>query len=111
MIGFAGTQEIRPLERKRIDIWRVKWAKILMTYSSVISDASSLTPVTLLQSLTEGNSPVSKRYFAPLAQIIPDLQTTRICRELPDEDWLPLGVLRVLHEVRSGRGFLQEVAV
>lgn len=80
-----------------------------MTHSSAISNVSSL-PVTLLQSLTEGNSPVSKRFFAPLAEIIPDLQTTRICLELPDEDWLAIGVLRVLHEVRSGRGFLQEVA-
>lgn len=109
MIGFAETQEIRPLEQKRIDIWWVRWPKIFMPHTSVTFDASSL-PVNLLQSLTEGNSPVSQRFFAPLAQIIPDLQTTRICLELPDEDWLPLGVLRVLHEVRSGRGFLQEVA-
>ena len=109
MISIAGAQEIWPLERKRIDIWRVEWAKIFMTSFSVIPDASS-SPVTLLQSLTEGNSPVSKRFFAPLAQIIPNLQTMRICLELPDEDWLSLGVLRVLHEVRSGRGFLQEVA-
>ena len=109
MISIAGTKEICPLERKRIDIWSAKWPKKIMPYTSVFPNTSS-SPVTLLQSLTDGNSPVSKRFFAPLAQIIPSLQTTRICLELPDEDWLPLGVLRVLHEVRSGRGFLQEVA-
>jgi len=110
MIGGAGTQEILALERKRIDIWWVKWPKIFMPNTSANSDAPFSTQATLLQTLIKGTSPVSKNFFGPLAQIIPDLQATRICLELPDEDWLSLGVLRVLHEVRSGRGFLQEVA-
>ena len=81
-----------------------------MAHTSINSDTSSFASKTLLQSLTQGNSPVSERFFSPLAQIIPALKTSRICLELPDEDWLSLGVFRVLHEVRSGRGFLQEVA-
>jgi hypothetical protein len=82
-----------------------------MANSSVNSSASSFANPTLLQSLTEGNSPVSERFLAPLAAIIADLQTARVCTVLPDEDWLALGVLRVLHEARSGRGFLQETAL
>ncbi len=42
--------------------------------------------------------------------IVPQLSQTRGCPELSDADWMALGTLRVLHEVRSGRGFLQEVA-
>jgi len=82
-----------------------------MANSSINTDAYSLANPTLLRTLTGGDSPVAERFLAPLSEVIPDLQTIRDCRVLPDEDWLALGVLRVLHEARSGRGFLQETAL
>jgi len=59
--------------------------------------------------MTNGDAPLGGRFLAPLEAILPKLTSTRACPELPDSDWLALGVLRVLHAVPSGRGFLQEI--
>lgn len=80
-----------------------------MANTSIISSSPFATPSRLLAGLLDGGSPVAERFFNPLAQIIPKLATTRICPDLPDEDWLALGVLRVLFDVPSGRGFVQQV--
>lgn len=65
----------------------------------------------VLNTLASNFTPVGARYFEPLEAILPKLTKVRDCPDLSDADWLALGTLRVLHEVRSGRGFLQEVAV
>ena len=109
MIIRAKGEERAVIAQKEIDIWLGRWAKIFMAYSSTNSNPFCFAHPTLFRSLTEGGSPVAERVLAPLAEILPKLQTTRECPELPDEDWLTIGVLRVLHEVKSGRGFLQEV--
>lgn len=80
-----------------------------MANTSIISSSSFAASPRLLAGLLDGGSPVAERFLDPLARIIPRLSTTRICPELPDEDWLALGVLRVLFDAPSGRGFLQEV--
>lgn len=80
-----------------------------MANTSIISSWPFAAPSRLLAGLLDGGSPVAERFLSPLAQIIPKLATTRVCPELPDEDWLALGVLRVLFDVPSGRGFLQQV--
>lgn len=59
--------------------------------------------------MTDGETPLGGRFLAPLEAILPELTGMRACPELPDSDWLALGVPRVLHEVPSGRGFLQEI--
>jgi hypothetical protein len=42
-----------------------------------------------------------------LADLWPRLQSTRLCPELSDFDFLRLGVQRVLSQAKSGRDFLQ----
>ncbi len=104
-----GRQKRTAFLQKRIDIWVVKWAKIFMANTSIISSSPLVPTARLLAGLLDGGSPVAERFLDPLAQIIPKLCTTRACSELPDEDWLALGVLRVLYDAPSGRGFLQQV--
>jgi hypothetical protein len=53
---------------------------------------------------------VAHRFFAPLLDLLPSCQHSRLCPALPDSDWLRLLVGRVLHQVPSGRAFLQEYA-
>lgn len=65
---------------------------------------------TLFESLTTGDTPVSERFLSPLSAILSQLSTVRQCPDLPDADWLALGIHRTLHEVKSGRAFLQERA-
>lgn len=79
-------------------------ANISVNSSSPFSASSRL-----LSGLLDGGSPVAERFLDPLAEILPQLTASRVCHELPDEDWLALGVLRVLFDSPSGRGFLQEV--
>ena len=80
-----------------------------MANISIISSALSLSASRLMAASLAGNRPVAERFLSPLANILGELTTTRRCPELPDADWLALGVLRVLHDAPSGRGFLQEV--
>jgi hypothetical protein len=95
--------------QKEVDIWSGGWAKIFMVNTSINPSSRFSLSSRLLRGLLDENSPVASRFLSPLAEVLPRLVTTRVCRELPDEDWLALGVLRVLFDVRSGRGFLQEV--
>jgi hypothetical protein len=54
------------------------------------------------------NPTVSQQLFQPLHQQLTQCDATRSCPVLPDEDWLQIGLARILHECKSGRGFLQE---
>jgi len=51
---------------------------------------------------------VNEAFFQPLLDSLVGATHTRPCPELPDEDWLRLGVQRVLEGSESGRAFLQE---
>jgi len=53
---------------------------------------------------------VSHTLFSPLEALLPSCQNLRDCPALSDALWLQLGVERVLHELPSGRGFLQQHA-
>lgn len=55
-------------------------------------------------------STVAQRFFAPLDQLLPHARHSRHCPALPDADWLRLLVTRVLHDLPSGRAFLQQYA-
>ena len=50
------------------------------------------------------------RFFAPALDLLSDCAHRRHCPELPDSDWLRLGVHRCLQPQTSGRGFLQTLA-
>lgn len=51
---------------------------------------------------------VDEAFFQPLSPIVAGSPCTLPCRELPDEDFIRLGIQRVLETSPSGRGFLQE---
>ena len=51
---------------------------------------------------------VNDRFFEPLNEAIAAASGLWPCREFPDEQWLRMGVQRVLEASESGRGFLQE---
>lgn len=51
---------------------------------------------------------VTDAFYQPLDGLVAASPHTRPCPELGDEQWLRLGVARVLEAVGSGRGFLQE---
>jgi hypothetical protein len=51
---------------------------------------------------------VNQAFFQPLTTALAHATHTRPCPELPDEDWLRLGVQRVIEGSESGRAFLQE---
>ena len=53
---------------------------------------------------------VAERFFAPLDHLLSTALHSRSCPALPDSAWLRLLVCRVLHEVPSGRAFLQQYA-
>lgn len=67
-----------------------------MANISINSTSSFTASPRLLEGLLNGNSPVAERFLSPLAAVLPKLTATRVCPDLPDEDWLALGVLRVL---------------
>ncbi len=50
------------------------------------------------------------RFFLPALEELPSCIHQRHCPELPDSDWLRLGVHRCLQPQASGRGFLQTLA-
>jgi len=54
------------------------------------------------------NSQVYSKFFQPLDDLMPACKHQRGCPEVPDLQWLQLGVGRVLMESNSGRGFLQQ---
>lgn len=54
------------------------------------------------------NPCVTDAFFQPLAGLAAASPHARPCPEFPDEDWVRLGVQRVLETVPSGRAFLQE---
>lgn len=102
-------QKIRPATQFSVDISLGGWTKIFMANTSINTNLFPAAKATLFAELTKGAAPVAARFLTPLHEVLPRLQTSRVCPGLPDADWLALGVLRVLHDVPSGRGFLQEV--
>lgn len=52
------------------------------------------------------STPLSDRLFDPLRQASADAPSRRRCHSLPDEEWIQIGVRRVLATESSGRGFL-----
>jgi len=110
MITETKEAKYEALTRIILDIRQGGWAKIFMPANFSILSSSSTACGPVFDSLSGGDAPVGAHFFEPLEAIVPQLTQTRECPDLPDADWLALGTLRVLHEVRSGRGFLQEVA-
>jgi hypothetical protein len=53
-------------------------------------------------------STVDGAFFQPLADLLATTPHARPCPELPDTDFVRLGIYRVLEASPSGRGFLQE---
>ena len=53
-------------------------------------------------------STVNDAFFAPIANLAETSQHTRPCPEISDSQWVRAGIQRVLEDVPSGRGFLQE---
>ena len=51
---------------------------------------------------------VTDAFFQPLKGLAAASPHTRPCSEFTDEQWLRLGLARVLEPVESGRAFLQE---
>jgi len=59
--------------------------------------------------LKNPTSALHTHFFAPLTGLFVKLKTTRCCPKIPDEDWLQIGVARVLEGVKTGRDFLQSM--
>lgn len=53
---------------------------------------------------------VTATFFAPVLELLGECINTRVCPAFPDEAWIQLGLQRVLHELPSGRAFLQQHA-
>lgn len=58
--------------------------------------------------LIQNTNTVDQAFFEPLAGLVAASPHTRPCPEFTDEQWLRLGLRRVLEPVESGRAFLQE---
>lgn len=54
------------------------------------------------------STPVNQAFFEPLQPLLATATHRLHCPELPDEQWLHMGVQRVLEASPSGRAFLQE---
>lgn len=54
---------------------------------------------------------VNDAFFQPLEGLVASSPCTYPCHEFSDEDWVRLGIQRVLERVESGRAFLQEHAL
>ena len=48
------------------------------------------------------------QFFQPALELLAHCPARRLCRQLPDAQWIQLGVCRTLLEPTSGRGFLQQ---
>ncbi len=55
------------------------------------------------------NTAVLEKLLFPVTAIISNNSHSRACPEISDEDWIKLGVLRVLSNEDSGRGFLEDL--
>ena len=55
----------------------------------------------------ESSITVNEAFFQPILGLAEASKHTRPCPELCDDLWIRAGILRVLEEVASGRGFLQ----
>lgn len=53
---------------------------------------------------------VAATFMAPVLELLADCAHTRACPNFPDQAWIHLGLQRVLHELPSGRAFLQQHA-
>jgi hypothetical protein len=51
---------------------------------------------------------VSEHFLDPILELLPTCEHSRVCSTLPDHQWLPMVLTRVLHDCKSGRAFLQE---
>lgn len=54
------------------------------------------------------NRTVNQAFFQPLQPILSTAANLWYCPELPDDEWVRMGVQRVLEASQSGRAFLQE---
>ena len=54
---------------------------------------------------------VNDAFFQPITALVADSPHTRPCPELPDLNFVHLGIHRVLESSPSGRGFLQELSL
>ena len=63
-----------------------------------------------MRSVSPTSGSVAATFLAPVRKLLSDCVHTRVCPALPDEDWVHLGLQRVLHELPSGRAFLQQHA-
>ena len=68
-------------------------------------------PCIPLLNTTYPSSTFARSFFAPQLGLLADAENGRACPELPDGDWLRLGVLRVIRSHPSGRAFLQHLAL
>ena len=59
---------------------------------------------------TNLSSPVFKKLIEPLGDYTSDNPYHRICKTLSDRQILEMGILRVLSEASSGRGFLEKMS-
>jgi len=60
-----------------------------------------------MHSYEHHTSPVLARFLAPIAAVYPGSARPYDCRELPDRDFLEMGVARTVSDSRTGRDFLQ----
>ncbi len=67
-----------------------------------------MPPKIILMLVTHSPASVNASFFQPLSGLLVAGNHSRACPEFPDEDFLQLGVQRVLELSPSGRAFLQE---
>ena len=56
------------------------------------------------------SSPLSLRFFTPIAGIAASCPSARSCPELSDDAWLRVGITRTLEDEPSGRAFFQTIS-
>ena len=56
--------------------------------------------------LSPTTSALHQHFFSPIADLMPKLSHRRTCPKLSYEDWLEIGICRVVEGVKSGRDFL-----
>ena len=62
-----------------------------------------------MRQVLDFNTNVFEQFFQPLSQEFEGLKSTRKCGQLSDWDWIVGGVMRVVSEQKTGRGFLQSL--
>jgi hypothetical protein len=58
-------------------------------------------------SSTNSTPSIADRFFAPLWKVLSKAVHQRVCPAMPDQEWLPAGIVRTLGDFSSGRDFLQ----